>query len=67
MEDYKEFWGRNKGIILGIAIAVILLVTGLRDLIIGLVLIFACGFIGDYVYKNKNDVKEKLKNLIDKF
>lgn len=67
MEDHKEFWTRNKGIILGVAIAVILLVTGLKDLIIGLVLIFACGFIGDYIYKNKDDVKEKLKNLIDKF
>lgn len=66
MEDYKEFWSKNKGIILGVAIAVILLITGFKDLIIGLILIFACGFIGNYVYKNKNDVKEKLKNLIDR-
>lgn len=66
MEDYKEFWSKNKGIILGVAIAVILLVTGFKDLIIGLILIFACGFIGNYVYKNKDDVKEKLKNLIDR-
>lgn len=66
MENYNDFWNKNKGIILGVAIAVILLITGLRDLVIGLVLIFACGFIGDYIYKNKNDVKERLKNLIDR-
>lgn len=67
MDDFKEFWSRNKGIILGVTIAVILLITGMRDLIIGLVLIFTCAFIGDYVYKNKDDVKEKLKNFIDRF
>ena len=43
----EEFWNRNKGIILGVTIAVILLITGLQQLIIGLVLIIACGFIGN--------------------
>ena len=66
MEDYKDFWNKNKGIIIGVAIAVILLITGFKDLIIGLILIFACAFIGNYVYKNKDEVKEKLKNLIDR-
>ncbi len=66
MEDFKEFWNRNKGIILGVTVAIILLITGLQQLIIGLVLIFACGFIGDYIYKNKEEVKEKTKKFIDK-
>ena len=62
----EEFWKRNKGIILGVAVAVILLITGLQHLIIGLVLIIACGFIGNYIYKNKDEVKSKTKNFIDK-
>ena len=62
----EEFWNRNKGIILGVAIAGILLITGLQQLIIGLVLIIACGFIGNYIYKNKDEVKKKTKNFIDK-
>ena len=66
MEDFREFWNRNKGIILGVTVAIILLITGLQQLIIGLVLIFACGFIGDYIYKNKEEVKEKTKKFIDK-
>ncbi len=66
MEDFKDFWNRNKGIIIGVTVAVILLITGLQQLIIGLVLIVACGFIGNYIYKNKDDVKNKTKNFIDK-
>lgn len=66
MEDFRDFWNRNKGIILGVTIAVILLITGLQQLIIGLVLIIACGFIGNYIYKNKDDVKEKTKKFIDR-
>lgn len=66
MEDFRDFWNRNKGLIIGVTIAVILLITGLQQLIIGLVLIIACGFIGNYIYKNKDEVKEKTKNFIDK-
>ena len=66
MDDFKDFWNRNKGIIIGVTIAVILLITGLQQLIIGLVLIIACGFIGNYIYKNKDDVKTKTKKFIDK-
>ena len=62
----EEFWNRNKGIILGVAVAVILLITGLQQLIIGLILIIACGFIGNYIYKNKDEVKDKTKKFIDK-
>lgn len=66
MDDFKDFWGRNKGIIIGVAIAVILLITGLQSFIIALILIFGCGFIGNYIYKNKDDVKQKLRGFIDK-
>lgn len=66
MEDFKSFWNKNQGTIIGVIIAVILLITGLHDLVIGLILLIGCGFIGNYVYKNKEEVKIKLKNLIDK-
>ena len=60
----EEFWNRNKGIILGVTIAVILLITGLQQLIIGLVLIIACGFIGNYIYKNKDEHIQETKRII---
>ena len=66
MDDYKEFWNKNKGIIIGVIVAIILLITGLQQLVIGLVLIFACGIIGNYIYKNKDEVKDKTKKFIDR-
>lgn len=66
MEDFKDFWNKNKGIIIGVAIAVLLLITRLHDLVIGVILIIACGFIGNYIYNNKDEVKQKLKKFIDK-
>lgn len=66
MEDFKDFWIKNKGIILGVVVAVILLITGLHNFVISLILIFGCAFIGNYIYKNKDEVKEKLRNFIDK-
>ncbi len=66
MDDFRDFWGRNKGIIIGVAIAVILLITGLQQFVIAIILIFGCGFIGNYIYKNKETVKEKLRGFIDK-
>lgn len=66
MDDYKEFWNKNKGIIIGVLVAVILLITRLHDLVIGILLILGCAFIGNYIYKNKEDVKQKVKKFIDK-
>ena len=52
--------------IIGIIVAIILLCTQLYKLIIGIILVFICGYAGNYVQHNKFAVKEKLKNFIDK-
>lgn len=66
MDDFKSFWNNNQGTIIGVIVAVILLITKLHDLVIALILIIGCGFIGNYIYKNKTEVKDKLKKFIDK-
>ena len=53
MDDFKSFWNNNQGTIIGVIVAVILLITKLHDLVIALILIIGCGFIGNYIYKNK--------------
>ena len=66
MEDFKKFMSQYGGMIIGVIVAVILMSTQLYKLIIGIILVFICGYVGNYVQHNKIQVKEKLKNFIDK-
>ncbi|MCI8641716.1 MAG: DUF2273 domain-containing protein [Clostridia bacterium] len=66
MEDLKKFIMQYRGAIIGVIIAILLLATRLYMLIIGILLILVGAFVGNYVQQNKNDVKTKLKNFIDK-
>lgn len=55
------------GATLGGIIALILCFTQIYRLLIGIVIVLAGMFVGNYVQKNKSNVKEKLKEFIDKF
>lgn len=66
MNGFKEFWNQYKGAIIGIIIAILILVTRLHDLILAIVVLVLGAFIGNYVQQNKDFVKTKLKNFIDK-
>lgn len=66
MDDFKKFMSQYGGIIIGVIVAILLLCTKLYKLIIGIILVFVCGYAGNYIQHNKFEVKEKLKNFIDK-
>ena len=66
MNDFKKFIGQYMGAIIGVIVAIVLLATRLYSIIIGVLVILAGAFIGNYVQQNKDDVKTKLKNFIDK-
>lgn len=66
MDSVKKFLVEYKGAIIGGLIAILILCTQLYRLIIGIVLICIGVFIGNYVQRNKYDVKEKLKRFIDR-
>ncbi len=66
MEGFKNFWNQYKGAIIGIVVVILILCTKLYDLIIGCVVIILGAMVGSYVQKNKDIVKEKLKNFIDR-
>lgn len=55
------------GAIIGGLIALILCFTDLYKLLVYIVIVLAGAFLGNYVQKNKTNVKEKLKEFIDKF
>jgi len=66
MEDLKKFISTHGGMLVGIIVAILLLCTQLYKLIIAIILLVICGYVGNYVQHNKDVVKEKLKNFIDK-
>lgn len=66
MEDFKKFVTQYRGAIIGAIVAIVILATRLYALIVGVLLILAGAFVGNYVQQNKDDVKNKLKNFIDK-
>ena len=66
MDSFKDFWNQYKGTIIGVVIAILILITRLYDLIVAILLILAGAFIGNYVQQNKDDVKAKIKKIVDK-
>lgn len=66
MEELKKFMAQYGGIVIGIIVAIVLMSTQLYKLIIGIILVFVCGYAGNYIQHNKIEVKEKLKKFIDK-
>ena len=66
MEDVKNFLIKYKGAIIGVIISIIILATRLYEVIVGILLILAGAFVGNYIQQNKEEVKEKTKKFIDK-
>ena len=66
MNNFKDFWNQYRGIIIGVVIAILILITGLDKLILAIVVIALGAIIGNYVQRNKEEVKTKLKSFIDK-
>lgn len=66
MDNFKNFINEYRGAIIGGIIAILILCTNLYKLIIGIILFCIGVFVGNYVQRNKYDVKEKLKNFIDR-
>lgn len=65
--NFVYYINKYRGAIIGGVVALLLIATGLSKLLIGLVLIAAGVFLGNYIQKNKSNVKETLKEFIDKF
>lgn len=66
MEDIKNFLSKYKGSIIGVIVAIIILATRLYEVIVGILLILAGAFVGNYIQQNKDEVKDKTKKFIDK-
>ena len=70
MDNFKMFCDKYRGAIIGflvgIVLAIMLFCTDLYKFVISIALIIFCIYIGNYIQRNKESVKEKTKNFIDK-
>lgn len=70
MNDFTAFCnkygGAIVGLIAGIILAVLIVFTNFYKVILAIALIIMCVWLGAYIQRNKESVKEKTKNFIDK-
>lgn len=66
MKDFGNFIYEYRGAIIGGIIAIIVLCTGLLKLAINIIAICLGIFLGNYVQRNKYEVKQKLLDLINR-
>lgn len=66
MENLKNFLKNYRGAIIGIIIAIIILATRFYNVILWAVVIIIGAIVGNYVQQNKESVKDKIINFIDR-
>lgn len=66
MDSLEKFVTEYMGALIGVAVAILILATRMYILIIWILVIIAGAFLGNYVQRNREEVKTKLRNLIDK-
>ncbi len=62
MENFKNYIGAIIGLIVGI----VLVACRVLGVVIAILTIVGCAWLGNYVQKNKESLKENLKKFIDK-
>lgn len=66
MEEIKNFFIKFRGAIIGALVAIVVLCTGFYQMILGIILIGMGIYAGNYIQQNKDEVKDRIKTLIDK-
>jgi len=67
MEQFKEFLIKYRGAIIGAIIALIAILLKIHEIIIGFLIVVAGALIGNYVQQNKENVKNNIRKVIDKW
>ena len=67
MENFKNFIIEYRGAIIGGIVAIIALILQIHKFLIGCLIIAAGMFVGNYIQKNKDRVKDKLIKLLDRW
>ena len=67
MEKFKDFILKYRGAIIGGIVAIILMILKIHEILIGCLIIASGILAGNYVQRNKDTVKQKLRDIVDKW
>lgn len=66
MDNLKEFFLKYRGAIIGALVSIVALMLHIYKIIIWTLVIFVGMYIGNYIQHNKEIVKIKIKDFIDR-
>ena len=67
MDGFKDFVLKYRGAIIGGIIAIVALVLKIHEFLFGCVVILVGILAGNYVQKNKEQVKDKIRDIVDRW
>ena len=67
MNDFKNFLLKYRGALIGLLIAILLLALQIYKVIVAIIIIVACMMAGNFIQQNKELVKDRIKDFIDRF
>ena len=67
MEEAKNFFLRYRGAIIGGIIATVALILRIHEFLFGCLIIIAGILAGNYIQRNKEQVKEKIREVVDRW
>lgn len=66
MYENDNFFAKNLGAIIGVIVGLILACTNLYRVVLTILAVIGGAYLGKYIQYNKDSLKEKTKNFIDK-
>ena len=67
MEEFKNFILKYRGAIIGGIIAIFALILNIHKFLFGCLIIVAGILAGNYVQRNKETVKKKIRDVVDRW
>ena len=67
MENFKDFILKYRGAIIGGIIAIFALILKIHEFLFGCLIILTGILVGNYVQRNKETVKKKIRDMVDRW
>lgn len=67
MEQFKDFFIKYRGAIIGGIVALIALILKIHRFLIACLIIIAGVFVGNYIQQNKEYVKDRIRKIVDRW